>query len=124
MGIEELRKSNDRHQGREKQINKGLKNTELEIQAFQNEKQAKLNELDIYIVLKLSQLCCFQDEEEEDSPSSEEEEVPSTKRTIEMKSLPDMIESCLVFSRETFNKLHNRIPELEQENKEKKLEYK
>ncbi|GBG26863.1 Echinoderm microtubule-associated protein-like 1 [Hondaea fermentalgiana] len=57
--IDELRKANDRHQGREKQIDKDLKSTVIEIQAFQNEKQRKLNEVDTFVVLRLAQLACL-----------------------------------------------------------------
>ncbi|CAK8998816.1 Cilia- and flagella-associated protein 44 (WD repeat-containing protein 52) [Durusdinium trenchii] len=74
--IDELRKANDRHQGREKQIDKELKGTVLEIQAFQNEKQRKLNEIDLSIVLKLSQLACLVGPDgEPDQPDSAEDDA-------------------------------------------------
>merc|ERR1711871_1706655 len=57
--IDDLKKSNERHHGRERQIDKDLKGTEVEIEAFQTEKQQKLNELHISIMMKLNQLVCL-----------------------------------------------------------------
>merc|ERR1711871_841706 len=54
--IDELKRTSDRAHQREKQIDKDLANTELEILAFQNEKQQKLNEQDVILVLKIAQI--------------------------------------------------------------------
>ena len=54
--IEELDKASTRHQGREKQIDKDLTGTDLDIQRFQNEKQQKLNELDVVVILSSDQI--------------------------------------------------------------------
>ena len=102
--IEELKKSYDRFRGREKQINKDLTNSSLEIQAFQNEKQQKLNELETYVMLKLSQICCSDPEQPH--------------------MLPESIGECLVFPTTALTRVHSRIAELQEENKEKKIEYK
>jgi hypothetical protein len=51
-----LDKASTRHQGREKQIDKDLTGTDLDIQRFQNEKQQKLNELDVVVILSSDQI--------------------------------------------------------------------
>lgn len=102
--IEELKKSYDRFRGREKQINKDLANSSLEIQAFQNEKQQKLNELSTFVVLKLSQICCSDPERPD--------------------MLPESIAECLVLPTSALTRVHARIGELHEENKAKKSEYK
>lgn len=101
--IEELKKSYDRFKGKEKQIAKDLTNSALEIQAFQNEKQRKLNELETFKVLKLSQLCGY-----------------GEKHGV----LPESIDECLVFSTAVLESVYSRIDELKEENVDKSVEYK
>lgn len=61
---------------------KELKQTEQEIQAFQTEKQRRLNEINIVVTLRLDQIVCL-------------EEDPETKELV----LPKDISDCLVFSK-------------------------
>lgn len=81
--IEELRKSNERHQGREKQIDKDLKNTVVEIQAFQNEKQRKLNEVDAFMVLRLAQLACLVEPEGDGSANNTDADLDRALQALE-----------------------------------------
>jgi WD40 repeat protein len=57
--IDELKKSKDRFKQREKQIDKDLKASELEIQNFQRQKQGALNKIEVYIPLRVSQIHSF-----------------------------------------------------------------
>jgi len=54
--IDELKKTFDRLSSREKTIGKDLSSTEKDIEMFQTEKQKKLNTLDIYVTVQLSQI--------------------------------------------------------------------
>ena len=54
--IDELKKTFDRLSSREKTIGKDLSSTEKDIELFQTEKQKKLNTLDIYVTVQLSQI--------------------------------------------------------------------
>lgn len=71
--VEELRKAGDRHQGKQKQIDKDISNTVLEIQAFQNEKQRKLNEVFVYMNLKFSQIACLVENVDEETKEAIED---------------------------------------------------
>jgi WD40 repeat protein len=112
--VDELTRNKERHTGRQKQIDKDLSNTELEIQSFQTEKQARLNELDVVVTLKLDQLLCMEPLEE---PAEGEEAGPPA-------IMPHTVDRCLVFSRRDLLKLKNRIKELEVENKTLRQQFK
>ena len=56
-GVELLKKENDTLIKKEKVIDKALRDTEADIQAFQTEKQRKLNELHVLVMLQLHQVC-------------------------------------------------------------------
>merc|ERR1711871_1311798 len=91
--IDDLKKANERHHGRERQIDKDLQGTELEIEAFQTEKQQKLNELDISIMMKLNQIVCLicanETSDKVEENDTEEQPLPT--------DLPDSISNCLFF---------------------------
>jgi len=55
-GVELLKKENDTLVKKEKVIDKALRDTEADIQAFQTEKQRKLNELHVLVTLQLHQV--------------------------------------------------------------------
>jgi BMFP domain-containing protein YqiC len=57
--IDELKRANDRHVQRQKQIDKDLQQTGKEIRAFQTEKQIALNQLDVVVPLTLKQILCM-----------------------------------------------------------------
>lgn len=57
--VDDLKKSKDRLKQREKQIDKDAKQTESEIQQFQLQKQASLNQIDVYVPLAISQIYAF-----------------------------------------------------------------
>jgi len=90
--IEALRKENEALVKKEKVIDSGLHSVENEIQAFQTEKQRKLNELHVVITLKMHQIQCLVD-----------------------GRLPDDLSQCLVFTNAGLRKLRDRIKELQQE---------
>jgi WD40 repeat protein len=108
--IDELTRNSDRHQTREKQINKDLAQTEKEIQGFQTEKQQRLNQLDVVITLKLDQLLCT---------------VP---RDVEAGGDPEVLSAgvndCLVFGKKQLTQLKSRIQELEVENRTLRQQFK
>lgn len=54
--IDDLKKNHDRLAARERQINKELVSTKKDIELFQTEKQRKLNTLDVYVTVQLSQI--------------------------------------------------------------------
>ena len=58
-GSEDLKKTIDRLKSREKQIVKEGQQTELEVQQFQLQKQAALNQISVVVPLKLSQIYMF-----------------------------------------------------------------
>merc|ERR1711934_467144 len=58
--VDDFRKQRDRFLQRQKQIVKDVKGTLLEIQAFQNEKQRGMNELDIVLGIPVSETRCLE----------------------------------------------------------------
>ena len=58
--IDDLKRTIDRFRQRERQIDKDLKQTEAEIQQFQQQKQVSLNKIDIVVPLHISQLYAFE----------------------------------------------------------------
>jgi hypothetical protein len=92
-GVEALKKENDTLIKKEKLIDKALKDTEADIQAFQTEKQGKLNELHVLVTLQMSQV----------------------KHLSEQKQLPTDLQKDLVFPSTTLAQLRNRIKELGEE---------
>jgi hypothetical protein len=54
--IDELKKAHDRLAARERQIDKELVSTQKDIEMFQTEKQRKLNTLDVFVTVQLSQI--------------------------------------------------------------------
>ncbi|KAJ3323577.1 Cilia- and flagella-associated protein 44 [Boothiomyces sp. JEL0866] len=90
--VEALKKENDSLIKKEKIIDVGLKNAEAEIQEFQTQKQRKLNELDVVVPLKFSQI-----------------------QYLENDHFPKDMSSCLVFYNEGLIQLKRRIKELHQE---------
>jgi len=108
--IDELTRNSDRQTTREKQINKDLNQTEKEIEAFQTEKQQRLNQLDVVITLKLDQLRCMAPVDPE---AGGDPEILSAN-----------VSSCLVFGKQQLATLKSRIKELELENKALRQEFK
>jgi len=99
--VDELNKMYDRHKSREKSIDKDLANTEVEIEAFQCEKQRALNQIEVTIPLKLSQI-----------------------KYLEGKKLPTDISDALIFTSTGLQKLRNRIVELGDEKVQLAKQYK
>ncbi|KAJ3275132.1 Cilia- and flagella-associated protein 44 [Terramyces sp. JEL0728] len=90
--VETLKKENDSLIKKEKIIDVGLKNAETEIQEFQTQKQRKLNELDVVVPLRFSQV-----------------------QYLENDHFPKDMSACLVFYNEGLIQLKRRIKELHQE---------
>jgi len=91
-GVEALKKENDMLIKKEKLIDKALKDTEADIQAFQTEKQGKLNELHVLVTLQMSQV-----------------------RHLSEGRLPDDLTADLVFPAAELEQLRNRIRQLGEE---------
>lgn len=136
--IDDLRKSNERQTTKERQIDKDLAQTGKEIQAFQTEKQRKLNELDIYIVQNLDQFKNLVDKEGNPAPdnctdsgsnpleeeSGEETKDGSTPRKLQNIYLPSTIPNCLVFAESELVALRKRIDQLNVGNKALRTHFK
>lgn len=80
------------HTNKEKNIDKELEKTEADIEQFQSEKQRALNQIEVTIPLKLSQM-----------------------RYLENSKLPADISNALIFTSTGLGKLRNRIVELQNE---------
>jgi len=80
------------HTNKEKNIDKELEKTEADIEQFQSEKQRALNQIEVTIPLKLSQM-----------------------RYLEDDKLPADISNALIFTSTGLAKLRNRILELQNE---------
>jgi hypothetical protein len=57
--IEELKKAHERHSQRLRQVEKDLAGASAEISRFQQEKQQRLNQVDVVVSLTLSQIFCL-----------------------------------------------------------------
>jgi len=100
-----LKKENDTHVKREASINTALAAIEEEIQAFQSEKQSKLNELDMVVMLKMHQIQYMNSEQTGLPPATADEEgAPS-------------LQTALVMTTQQLEKLAARIVELADEKK-------
>jgi len=91
-GVDALKKENDMLIKKEKAIDKALKDTEVDIQAFQTEKQGKLNELHVVVTLQMSQV-----------------------RHVVDGKLPSDLTSDLVFPQSSLEALRMRIKQLHSE---------
>jgi len=94
-GVELLKKENDTLIKKEKVIDKALSDTEKDIQAFQTEKQRKLNELHVLVVLQTHQV----------------------EHVVEDKLPQDMTES-LIAANGDLRQLKSRTREIQDEKKE------
>jgi len=90
--IKELQTTYERHTNREKAIDKDLANTLKDIELFQSTKQRALNQIEVTIPLKLSQMKYLVDDK-----------------------LPGDISDALIFTSTGLAKLKNRITELQNE---------
>jgi len=91
-GVEQLKKENDMLIKKEKVIDKALRDTEADIQAFQTDKQRKLNELHVVVTLQMAQV----------------------RHLVEDK-LPADLSTSLVFPSAELSRLSGRIKELQVE---------
>lgn len=91
----------DRHQGREKSIDKELINTNREIEAFQQEKQRALNLIEVTVPLKLAQM-----------------------KYLVGGKLPANISDSLIFTSTGMQTLRERIEELVEEKNNLTLQFK
>jgi hypothetical protein len=131
--IDDLKKTFERLSSRERTIGKELTSTEKDIELFQTEKQKKLNTLDVYVTVQLSQILhmiAYSDFNELNNAKKSGSSSPSRSPMRRMMSdtasvlsstvggdhdippeyvlLPDM-SSGVVFSRESITKLKHRI---------------
>merc|ERR1711939_443640 len=99
--VDDYKKQRDRFLQRQKQIVKDVKGTELEIQAFQNEKQRGMNEIDIFLGIPASQTRC-----------------------LSANMVPNQVEELLFFPADHFKTMQARKGELVDEKKKLMLKYK
>lgn len=97
---ETLKKESDALIKKAKIIDGALKTAEADLEAFQREKQQKLNELDVVVVLRFHQ-------------------IQYTINSV----LPQDLSQCLVFNSPGLVRLQHRIKELEKEKAEQKRLY-
>ena len=81
-------------------IDTALKNAGSDVEAFQREKQQKLNELDVVVTLRLDQV-----------------------QYLLNKTIPQDLSKCLIFDQSFFANLQQRIKELEREKMKQKQQY-
>ena len=123
--IDELRKTHDRHAQRLRQVDKDLAGANAEIVKFQQDKQLRLNQIDIIVSLTLSQIYCQAagvNTEDEDggvhAEASQHTDIStgslesSGRRTV--VQLPKSIDHCLVFGKRTLDTLRAQIGKLDQ----------
>eukprot|EP00163_Fabomonas_tropica_P003294 TRINITY_DN1277_c0_g1_i2.p1 TRINITY_DN1277_c0_g1~~TRINITY_DN1277_c0_g1_i2.p1 ORF type:complete len:1610 (+),score=529.40 TRINITY_DN1277_c0_g1_i2:771-5600(+) len=108
--IEALVKENEGFVKKEKLIDTSLKQIEKEIQAFQSEKQRRMNELDVVVSLKMEQI---------------ETVDENGKPVLPLEGEPMDNITSLVFTRGGLARLQNRIKELVQEirNEKKRVKH-
>jgi len=140
--VDDTKKAHDRLRTREKQIDKDLVNTEAEIQQFQLTKQVALNEVDVMVPLRASQVFCFEESgaltgpekkvtasngpEEDDLAKAEEERRIAALKQADGRRLVSMmdINSHVVFGHDALEKLQARIGELKSEINAAKVDFK
>ena len=103
--IDELRRTMERSNQRQKQVDKDLEATRKEIRAFQATKVGRLNLLQAFVPLRASQL-----------HSWETDEVSGESLGVAQLSEHAELGRYVVFNRARLEKLHARIAELEDEN--------
>nr|CAH8852852.1 unnamed protein product [Trichobilharzia regenti]CAH8852854.1 unnamed protein product [Trichobilharzia regenti] len=99
--LELLRKDLETFTKKQRVIEAALKQAQSELEAFQLEKQRKLNELEIIVILRLDQIHHYTN-----------------------FSVPSDMTSSLIFLRHTLHALRKRIKELEEEKKHQRVERK
>lgn len=102
-GVEVLKKDNDNLIKKEKVIDKALRDTEGDIQAFQTDNQRKLNELHVVVMLQMRQVQHLVAVEGREAPAEQ---------------LPTDTTASLVFASSELKKLKLRIQELQVEKAE------
>lgn len=104
--IEDLKKTSERLNQKQRQVDKELYQTETEIQVFQTEKQRRFNEIDSLININLQRIACLV------PPGPESENCDA----VELLNLPQDLTQCLMFRKSTLEQLRKRIGELSDEN--------
>lgn len=110
--IDELKRSNDRHVQRQKQVDKDLAQTSKELRAFQTEKQLALNQLDMVVPLTIKQILCL------DYESVPEGSLPTRLVT------DATINTHVLMNQKDLQRLHARTKELEDETRAGKHAFK
>eukprot|EP00494_Astrolonche_serrata_P024673 UN24933 len=103
--MEELRSLNKALLSKEKNINRNLEESLQESKKFQTEKQKQINKISIYTLLRLSQFQCL------------------IKSATGDYQLPDDLEGCVIFPKNSLDKLYQRPGELAKEEKTLKREH-
>ena len=134
--FDDLKKSIDRLKGREKQIVKDSAAAEMEIDQFQLQKQAALNQIKVFIPLKFSQIYCFETSGVITGPTDktknlEETDDPELKSQVtnllssERELVSEIgLSSHVLFKKSSLNRLNDRIFELLTEVEEAKVSFK
>ena len=107
--LDDLKKANERHIARERQIDKDLNSTEVEIKKFQTEKQVHINELLTCCPLKIGQIRLWKEEEDNEGNVMDVSDNPTMLRDSVT------IKDCVVFAEASLDKVRGRIGELKEE---------
>ena len=135
--FDDLKKSIDRLKGREKQIVKDAAAAEMEIDQFQLQKQAALNQIKIFVPIKFSQIYCFETSGVISGPTDkvknlQETDDPDVQAQInkllnpnerQLVSEIDLL-SHVIFKKKSLNRLNDRIYELLNETEQAKVSFK
>ena len=116
--IGELEKTYERHQTRERAVDRDLDVVRADIDAFQGEKQQALNQVQVTLPLRLSQICNLVPEESDPAAAAAasgyngaESGAGATGRLV----LPSTLSSSVVFTVSGLRRLRHRISELDEE---------
>lgn len=105
----DIKRNLDRLVVRERQIDKEIAQTEVEVTQFQKEKQQALNKIELAVPLRMSQIFCFPPEDEGDDTSHVLDTLP--------------MKSHVLIPNSTLNDLQRRISELGDETNEARQQY-
>lgn len=116
-GLDEVRKAAERQTQKERQVDRDLTTIQAETAAFAREKQGKLNALDTYAVVKLSQITAgAQGSDIATVAVAGAAPAPVVEEGTPLGRLPSTMDHAVLFNKAAVRRLRARIGELEGEN--------
>jgi WD40 repeat protein len=107
---DDIRRTLDRLKARERQMDKDLSSTEQEVQQFQLQKLASLNQIKVIVSLKAKQIMAFDDSGSLSMPGMMEADIPYSPRHETKMLVAEMpFQDYVVINRQALNDLKERI---------------